>query len=186
MATMTVYIAPRGAPLADGGTSAVGHMYYTLTDGNGTTYSYGFAPAEHGKAFGDGRVYTNDSTNYLTYQYQREIPISNSQFEKVLAYSEINKITGDYGKYSGIGNNCITFTYDAMKAGGFNPTFTPLYHDWWPGWNGDNVDRIVFDYFRRAEFNKEGRRPPVEPTVNEKFKSAQNRTSSSMLYFIKI
>jgi Ca2+-binding RTX toxin-like protein len=171
---MTVYVAPRGTPLLAGGTSAVGHMYYTLTDGNSTTYSYGFAPTVHGEAFGSGTVYTNDSTNYQGFAYQREIPISESQFQNVLAWSEITKLTGSYGDYAGIGNNCITYTYDAMKVAGFNPTFTPFYHDWWPTWNGDNVDEIFYDYMRRPEFNKEGRLGPVvQPEVNTLFTAAR-------------
>ena len=177
MPTMTVYVAPRGTPLLAGGTSAVGHMYYTLTDGNGTTYSYGFAPAAHGEAFGPGRVYTNDSTNYQGFAYQREIPISESQFQSVLAWSEVTKLTGSYGNYAGIGNNCITYTYDAMKAAGFNPTFTPFYHDWWPTWNADNVDEIFYDYMRRPEFNKEGRRGPVvQSEVNRDYTAARGWT----------
>ena len=92
---MTIYIAPRGTPLADGGISQVGHMYYTLTDSNGITYTYGFAPAVHGEAFGAGRVYTNDSTNYQGYQYKRDIPISESQFQSVLAWDGLNNSSPD-------------------------------------------------------------------------------------------
>ena len=173
MPTMTIYIAPRGTPLADGGTSQVGHMYYTLTDSNGVTYSYGFAPAVHGEAFGAGRVYTNDSVNYQGYQYKRDIPISESQFQSVLAWSELTKLTGSYGDYAGVGNNCITYTFDAMKAGGFNPTFTPLYHNWWPTWNGGQVDNIFYDYMRRAEFNREFKRE-ISPAVNTSTTAAIN------------
>lgn len=54
MPTLTINIANRGTPLSDGDSSAVGHMWYEISDGNGNTQSYGFAPAEHGSPFSDG------------------------------------------------------------------------------------------------------------------------------------
>ena len=44
MLTVTIYIAAPGATLAKGGTSSVGHMWYSLDDGQGNTPSYGFSP----------------------------------------------------------------------------------------------------------------------------------------------
>jgi hypothetical protein len=40
---VTLYVAAPGTPLLDGGTSAAGRMYYTVTHGNEQT-NFGFAP----------------------------------------------------------------------------------------------------------------------------------------------
>jgi hypothetical protein len=44
MPTVTLNIAGRGTRLSDGGTSATGHMWYTVTDSAGNSASYGFSP----------------------------------------------------------------------------------------------------------------------------------------------
>ncbi|GHU35892.1 hypothetical protein AGMMS50256_31730 [Betaproteobacteria bacterium] len=49
MPTVTVNIAGRGTLLSDGKTSRVGHMWYTLTDNNGTSTSWGFSPVEEAR-----------------------------------------------------------------------------------------------------------------------------------------
>ena len=66
--TLTVVTAHGGAE-SDGSTSLVGHMYYTLNDGNGNISSYGFAPQSEHSTSGPGKVFTNDNQNYsgLTY-----------------------------------------------------------------------------------------------------------------------
>lgn len=43
MPGIKIILSPMGTPLAEGGTSDFGHMYYQLVDDNGTSYSYGFA-----------------------------------------------------------------------------------------------------------------------------------------------
>jgi hypothetical protein len=155
-------------------------MHYNITDDNGVSYSYGFAPLNHGEAFGPGHVYTDDAQNYQSYQYKREVPITNSQFQNVLAWSEINKVSGSYGNYAGLGNNCIDFTYDAMKAAGINPTFEPGARTVLPAFEGSAADKLFFEYMRRAEFNREGRRSvevnSIAP-VNTNFNAARNWTT---------
>ena len=64
MNSITIYVVKMGTPMADGTKSLVGHMYYTLKDSNGVSYSYGFAPLIHGDSFGPGKVYTTDAVNY--------------------------------------------------------------------------------------------------------------------------
>ena len=54
--SLTIYTALPGTPLVDlegkpDGTSAAGHMWYSLSDGK-TESSYGFAPSEHGVSCG--------------------------------------------------------------------------------------------------------------------------------------
>ncbi len=60
MPSVTINIAGRGTP-TDDGDSSVGHMWYSLNDGNGNNASYGFSPdAEHvGWPFAPGAVNTH-------------------------------------------------------------------------------------------------------------------------------
>ena len=45
--TVTIYVAAPGTPLASGGTSVAGHVYFVTSDGHSQN-SFGFAPIEHG------------------------------------------------------------------------------------------------------------------------------------------
>jgi len=60
---VTVYVAAPGTPLREGGTSAAGHMYCSISDGHGTA-SHGFAPAVHGASSGRGKVFDSDLCEY--------------------------------------------------------------------------------------------------------------------------
>ncbi|MBS1174513.1 MAG: hypothetical protein H6R05_644 [Burkholderiaceae bacterium] len=44
--TVTIYVAASGTPLASGGTSKAGHVYYVTSDGQNKN-SFGFAPIVH-------------------------------------------------------------------------------------------------------------------------------------------
>lgn len=44
-------------------------MWFDVNSPMGSA-SRGFAPEEHGKAYGDGKIYDNDSSNYLMRDYQ--------------------------------------------------------------------------------------------------------------------
>lgn len=131
---VTVHIASRGTPLAEGGESAVGHMWYELHDSNGNSSSYGFAPAVHGEAFGPGKVYRNDTDNYLDRAHMRTFEISQAQFDKMKDFGDdpngkkwrgkTDKAAGVKGqyfneKYNGLNNSCIDFTWKALEVGGF-------------------------------------------------------------------
>lgn len=99
MPTLTVYMAPRGTPLADkngvpnGETSVAGHMWYTLDKGDGSpVLSYGFAPVDGAtginRAFGPGDVHKYDIKQYLNTDpsnpiESRSIQISFDQYRKV-------------------------------------------------------------------------------------------------------
>ena len=71
--TVTIYIADRGTTLAEGGTSAVGHMWLSITNSNGNVESFGFAPLNHGEAFGPGKIYENDTSNYQSHLLERSL-----------------------------------------------------------------------------------------------------------------
>src|SRR6185369_13394620 len=155
MPSMTIYISPMGTPLEGGGTSLTGHMYYTLTDADGTSYSYGFAPVNHGQAFGPGEVYTNDTTTYTSYSNKWEFPLSQSQFDNVHSWSEVSRQTGSYGDYSGTFNNCVTFTFEAMAQASGLPQPMEGHNLNLPSWTKTDVDYIYNTYMRQPQFNKE-------------------------------
>ena len=70
MPTMTVYITERGTPMADGGTSAAGHMWFSISQDGTNQKSYGFAPVVHGMPAGPGQVYNDDIDNYAEFAYE--------------------------------------------------------------------------------------------------------------------
>lgn len=54
--SIVVKVAYPSTPLAEGGKSAVGHMWYSLVDAQGNSYDYGWAPRAHGDMNGPGKV----------------------------------------------------------------------------------------------------------------------------------
>jgi hypothetical protein len=84
---VTIYTALPGTPLVDkqgrpDGTSAAGHMWYQLSDGE-IKNSYGFAPKEHGASSGPGKVYDTDSRAYQTPAYSRTMEITSEQYARL-------------------------------------------------------------------------------------------------------
>lgn len=70
MLTFTIQMAPIDTPLANGDTSALGHMWYTLDDGSGNPpLSFGFPPLDNTtgirRMLGSGDVYDSDDILYL-------------------------------------------------------------------------------------------------------------------------
>src|SRR5262245_39451434 len=130
MPQLTVSIAGPGTYLAEGGRSFPGHTWYTLTDNAGNTTSYGFAPIEHGSAWGQGQIYNNDNTNYLSTTYSKTIDISDAQFEKLQSFGENPAQYGFDTTYVGPTNSCIDFVWNALNkvnpdATGFEGTQFP-------------------------------------------------------------
>jgi hypothetical protein len=90
MPTITINIAARGTLLADGGTSDVGHMWYTLDDGNGNSESKGFSPKKEyeGQPFAPGGTNTNGSDDnfYVEKAYSRIIEITQAQYDAMMDF----------------------------------------------------------------------------------------------------
>lgn len=124
MPKVTVNIADRGTELAAGGTSSVGHMWYELTDDQGNTSSYGFAPdeAHQGCPFATCQRNRTDSNEYKTTAYLREIEISQAQYDATHTFREGPISAGFSMRYSGLTNSCIDFTWKALESGGLNPS----------------------------------------------------------------
>ncbi|WP_460734579.1 calcium-binding protein, partial [Lysobacter tyrosinilyticus] len=121
MPTITINIANGGTPLASGGQSFAGHMWYVLTDDQGHSESYGFAPIEHNTARGPGQVYTDDDDNYLDAELSRTIEISPAQYDAMRAFGQEPAAFGFDTYYNGLWNSCIDFVWKGLEVGGLNP-----------------------------------------------------------------
>jgi hypothetical protein len=117
MPTMTVYIADAGTQLLTGGTSAAGHMWYSInSDGSSPERSYGFASAVHGMPSGLGQVFDNDVNNYTQYAYQKSIFITQAQYDALKSFGDNPASRGfDTNEYNWAVNSCVDFTYKALS-----------------------------------------------------------------------
>lgn len=119
--TATVYVAAPGTPLTvpAGGTSAAGHVYYSISDG-AEEKSYGFAPAEHGQSSGPGKVYETDVKDYKDPRYSRTMEISKEQYDKLQEFGKAPAKHGFDMEYAGASNSCIDFTWGALNHAGLH------------------------------------------------------------------
>lgn len=117
--TVTVYVAAPGTPLKNGGTSAAGHMYLSVSH-EGETRSFGFAPAVHGASSGPGAVTGGDVNNYSNPFYARTMEISREQYDKIMAYGTQSQKHGFNQEYNGFSNSCIDFTWGALNHAGIH------------------------------------------------------------------
>lgn len=112
--TVTMFVAAPGTPLKSGGTSAAGHVYYVISDGD-EKISYGFAPSVHGASSGPGEVYLKDEDNYLNPLYQRKLEITEAQFNKLKEFGENPQQHGFSMQYNGATNSCIDFMWSGLN-----------------------------------------------------------------------
>ena len=165
--TVTIYVAAPGTPLLkDGGTSATGHVYYTISDGQSELKSFGFAPFEHGVALGPGHRVENDLQNYSKPLYARTMEISPEQYKKLNEFGE-KPDAHEHGfnmYYNGVRNNCIDFTWAALNhAGLHNRVFGFVEQKQYEGslkpfGNIDDIGSIRAPY-RDSPLNREERNP---------------------------
>lgn len=125
---VTIYVAAPGTPLLEGGTSAAGHVYYTVDDGR-ESISYGFAPKEHGATTGPGKVYDSDAREYQNPFYRRTLEISKDQYEKLKEFGAAPDKHGFNTEYHGLNNSCIDFTWGALNHAGLHRTNVLLMQD---------------------------------------------------------
>ena len=117
--TVTMFVAAPGTPLKSGGTSAAGHVYYAISDGERKA-SYGFAPSEHGASSGPGKVYREDFDNYLNPIYQRKLEITESQYNKLKEFGVNPQQHGFNMQYQGATNSCIDFMWSGLNHAGIH------------------------------------------------------------------
>ncbi|RZL01050.1 MAG: hypothetical protein EOP36_13165 [Rubrivivax sp.] len=144
---LTVYIAQAGTPLKlEGGIgSKTGHMWWSVDDGSGPR-SYGFAPIEHGKTYGPGKIWPNDLDNYESIYVKQEFSISQDQYRDLVTFAGFPELAGFNTYYLGPTNNCIDFTWAALRLVGINP------HGFdgavWPAWNKGYLKSAWDDYLK--------------------------------------
>ena len=148
--SVTIHIADRGTGLSTGpgDTSATGHMWYSLNDGNGNISSYGFSPdaAHQGWPEAPGAINALGpaESEYNTEAYSRTIDITPEQFTAMDHFGSDPAGAGFSMFYDGVGNSCIDFTWRALQLGGLNPNgFEGLL---WPTKNEDAVNNIGTDH----------------------------------------
>lgn len=141
MPTVTIHIASRGTPLADGSLSLAGHMWIALEDG-ATIHSYGFGPdgAHEGQPFAPGRFYDNDHETYTGPHYCKRIAISAAQYEAMREFGRAPARHGFASYYNGFTNSCVHFAWKMLEHGGLNPG--RYEGDIWPAHNIDHADTI--------------------------------------------
>lgn len=132
--TVTVYLAAPGTPLRDpqngqmSGTSAAGHMYYSISDGKQID-GYGFSPIAHGEANGPGRVARNEYLMYQDPAYSRTIEITRDQYDRLKEFGEAAVDRRPQGfdlDYNGLSNSCIDFTWAGLNRAGLHRTTPAL------------------------------------------------------------
>ena len=178
--TATVYVAAPGTPLTvpAGGTSAAGHVYYSISDG-GEEKSYGFAPATHGQSSGPGKVYETDVKDYKDPRYARTMEISKEQYDKLQAFGKDPARHGFDMEYGGATNSCIDFTWGALNHAGLHRD-TLLGKD--KDYEGalkplDNILDIksIDAPFPKSELNKEQQNRMPERSLKQWFISDQQQ-----------
>jgi hypothetical protein len=148
MPTLTINIAGRGTLLSNGDASQVGHMWYSLTDNNGNSESYGFSPVADAtglaRANGPGEVNAHgfdDSFYQGPRDFTKTIELTQAQYDAMKLFGENPSAYGFDTFYNGLNNSCIDFTWKAMERGGLN--IVNFQGEVWPTMNGVSVSVVV-------------------------------------------
>lgn len=152
MPAVTIYIAHTLTSLSTGGYSKTGHIWIGVTDSNGQTQHFGFAPVAHSDAYGPGKIFRDDNVTYNVFHYTRTIQITDDQYNRIIDFAHPNTSSYEGSTYDGVFNNCVDFVWDALDAGGLNPD--GIVPDAWPGNNVNDIDKL-----RNPDLNI----PPINP-----------------------
>src|SRR3989338_3561937 len=122
--TVTINAVGPKAPLLDGSKSTFGHVWYSVSDGNGKIQSFGFAPSKSGDPFGPGEPnpHGSDDENYLTRDYTRTINISKDDYEILKDFGQNPEKYGFSTYYNGVANSCIDYLWKGLEVIGLNPS----------------------------------------------------------------
>jgi len=196
--TLTIHIAEGGTPRFGPDlektvwkdakdTSAAGHMWYSIREGNSPALSYGFEPegekSEPKSALGE--VSTDDIKIYHQPLYERTMEINQEQYDRLMDFGEDGKNKkwgqGFESKYHALTNSCVDFTWGALKHAGLewdqsaqfqgpNVDSTPAYRgpitdsfegELTPRNNRDNVDKVI-DPIPGSKHNRTQHGPPAK------------------------
>jgi hypothetical protein len=152
MPTLTINIAGRGTPLAldpfEGPKeSNVGHMWYSVTDSRGRSYSYGFSPIKGASYYrrlagpGDVNAHGQDDSFYLRKDYSKSINITQTQYDKLVSFGDNPELFGFSKDYHFLFNSCVDFTWKALQVADLNPA--GFQGDIWPTLNINNIEEFL-------------------------------------------
>jgi hypothetical protein len=168
MPTITVNIAKRGTPLKNGKTSSFGHMWVTMDNGSASINSYGFYPSTDASPYSLGSVHSDDNDIYQKTDSSITFSVSQAQYNKAQAWAENAKNTNSFGYYVGPTNNCIDFSWNVLKQANIDISNRTTWEGkLLPSWNIPYIEDLMYDYYRRKEYNKE--------TTRTKAKEAHDR-----------
>ncbi|HFC8501911.1 TPA: hypothetical protein ACFP30_000426 [Neisseria oralis] len=117
--TLTIYVAAPGTPtLKDGekDTSTVGHVYYSISDGN-SKMGWGFAPTISSPIW-KGKVVDNEFNIYQNPVLERTMEITKKQYDALKDFGlHPDKHGFNASVYNTFSNSCVDFLYAALKEG---------------------------------------------------------------------
>ena len=117
--TLTIYVASPGTPtLKDGekDTSTVGHVYYSISDGN-SKMGWGFAPTISSPIW-KGKVVDNEFNIYQNPVLERTMEITKQQYDALKDFGlHPDKHGFNSSVYNVFSNSCVDFLYAALKEG---------------------------------------------------------------------
>ncbi|WP_174149233.1 calcium-binding protein [Leisingera sp. ANG59] len=130
-------------------------MWYSVTDSDGNSRSFGYAPI-NSTPYGDGAITYNDSSTYIDPVYSNTLPITDQQAARLIDFGDNiqNYPSFNPDKYNVVLNNCIDFTEAALGEAGIS---TPKF-DMWPGNNIDEINEIT-----NPELDQGAEAPTQEP-----------------------
>jgi hypothetical protein len=116
--------------------SLPGHIWYTVTDSNGVSQSFGFDPMQKGSPFGQGNVATDDSSVYQGRYFAQSAPLTDAEVQAFINYGQTteyltegtgalddpnisfntnyNVLGGFFGDQGIFGNNCESYVNGAF------------------------------------------------------------------------
>ena len=117
--TLTIYVAAPGTPTLKGGekdTSTVGHVYYSISDGN-RQMGWGFAPTSSFPIW-KGKVVNNEFNIYQNPVLERTMEITKQQYDALKDFGlHPDKHGFNSSVYNAFSNSCVDFLYTALKEG---------------------------------------------------------------------
>ena len=117
--TLTIYVAAPGTPtLKDGkkDTSTVGHVYYSISDGN-SKMGWGVAPTISSPIW-KGKVVDNEFNIYQNPVLERTMEITKKQYDALKDFGlHPDKHGFNSSVYNAFSNSCVDFLYTALKEG---------------------------------------------------------------------
>ena len=117
--TLTIYVAAPGTPtLKDGekDTSTVGHVYYSISDGN-SKMGWGFAPTISSPIW-KGKIVDNEFNIYQNPVLERTMEITKQQYDTLKDFGlHPDKHGFNSSVYNAFSNSCVDFLYTALKEG---------------------------------------------------------------------